>query len=257
MTQSGETQALVFKIKHDEKPISDKHWRRYVKLAGNKKLSDIPGEINFCIQKQLQNQLEEHVCGSISYIEAGYDLDHFLIAIQLPLAQFERLYNLAEKNRTPLYIVLNIPELSYGDSPDGDDKYWDQNNKPSMAVAGFSFVVDFEDALAKAEQQNLEDQPIDSSQTNRYTESFEAGMPWYDKVAIRLQRMTKDSEAGKLGQTAYSDQRIRMSIVHTREDMVLMVAYLSALNTQLQGLKRLIAFLVVLIALMLINDLVN
>lgn len=72
-------------------------------------------------------------------------------------------------------------------------------------------------------------------------------MAWWNDKAANLQAGVR---AGELDQYAeYSDEELRRAVAHTREDVVLLVGHLDAVNTQLWTIKLL---LVVIAVLMLI-----
>lgn len=70
-------------------------------------------------------------------------------------------------------------------------------------------------------------------------------MSEYDERAGRLQDMNRITEGEKGEQ--YDEAVVRRSIVYTREDITMVVSYLSSLNQQLATLRR-IAWLLVALA---------
>lgn len=58
----------------------------------------------------------------------------------------------------------------------------------------------------------------------------------YDQRAATLQDMNRESEAAKGDQ--YDEDTVRRSIVYSREDITLLVSYLSSLNQQAASLRR-------------------
>ncbi len=71
-------------------------------------------------------------------------------------------------------------------------------------------------------------------------------MAWWDALAEDLQRRGRESEAEK-GEE-YSDADARRAAVYTREDLILAVSQLSALNLQLSRLHRTLKVLVAIAA---------
>ena len=76
-------------------------------------------------------------------------------------------------------------------------------------------------------------------------------MSEYDERAGRLQQMNRTSEEEK-GED-YDESVVRRSIVYTREDITLVVSYLSSVNQQLTGLRRIGWAIVVLAAVSVIQ----
>jgi len=71
---------------------------------------------------------------------------------------------------------------------------------------------------------------------------------WEDRASILLDAVRKDEE--ELA-AVYDVDHVNRSIVHTREDMVLVVSYLNAVNKQLAQLRHtraLLSIIVVLVA---------
>jgi hypothetical protein len=66
-----------------------------------------------------------------------------------------------------------------------------------------------------------------------------------DSEAAALQQMTIDSEDEK-GLT-YSSEEVGRATVHTRQDVILLVSHISALNRQIGSIK------IVLLAILLVN----
>jgi hypothetical protein len=59
------------------------------------------------------------------------------------------------------------------------------------------------------------------------------GWSWYDRKAARLQSSVRSDPPPMAN---YTDEQTRQAVVHTREDVVLLVSYLSSLNVQMQRL---------------------
>lgn len=82
-------------------------------------------------------------------------------------------------------------------------------------------------------------------------------MRWWDKRAGDLQRDVKQGEgaAGSVlgirspGAIVYEDDDIKTAIVHARQDIVLLVSYLSSVNQQLSTIKYLLAAVIIGLAL--------
>lgn len=84
-------------------------------------------------------------------------------------------------------------------------------------------------------------------------------MGWWDERAGALQRSVRAEET--MDDTEHDDAAVRRSVVHAREDIVLIVSLLSSVNAQLEQVRRLLlivagaigAALVVLLVLHLIR----
>lgn len=72
-------------------------------------------------------------------------------------------------------------------------------------------------------------------------------MSWWDDKAGRLQRGVRSDEAKQRDVMDYDSQHVRQSIVHVREDVVLLVAHVGAVNSQLRTIKWLLLILAVLV----------
>ena len=70
-------------------------------------------------------------------------------------------------------------------------------------------------------------------------------MSEYDKKAGQLQSMTRNYERSSAQE--YNPVQVRQAVVHGREDIVLLVSYLSSANEQLTSIRRLLLILVVLL----------
>lgn len=69
-------------------------------------------------------------------------------------------------------------------------------------------------------------------------------MSWWSEKAWRIQRGVREDEEKQRNIQDYAEQHVRQSIVHTREDMVLLVGYLDAVNVQLRTIKWLLVIAV-------------
>lgn len=70
-------------------------------------------------------------------------------------------------------------------------------------------------------------------------------MSQYDKKAAELLSVTRESEAEKAHD--YETAHVRRSVVHSREDLILAVSYLSSMNEQLVWVRRFLAVIAVLL----------
>jgi hypothetical protein len=69
---------------------------------------------------------------------------------------------------------------------------------------------------------------------------------WWDQKAARLQQSVRADE--REGYDDYSDSDLKRSVVHAREDIILLVSHLSSVNRQLRAIKvTLLLLLLVLI----------
>lgn len=66
-------------------------------------------------------------------------------------------------------------------------------------------------------------------------------MSWWSEKAWRIQRGVREDELKQRDNRDYDEQHVRQSIVHSREDVVMLVAYADAVNTQLSTIKWLLA----------------
>jgi|TARA_B110000879_G_C10850103_1_gene385043 hypothetical protein len=63
-------------------------------------------------------------------------------------------------------------------------------------------------------------------------------MSWYEDKATELQRQVRWAEIDtKAGVNEYSESDVNLATVHMREDIVLLVSYLSSLNSQVRTIK--------------------
>jgi len=68
-----------------------------------------------------------------------------------------------------------------------------------------------------------------------------------DKSAADLQRMGRFTEGEQIKQGVdYSEQAVRMATVHTREDMVLVVSYLSGIAKDVRKIQQWVSALGIL-----------
>jgi hypothetical protein len=72
----------------------------------------------------------------------------------------------------------------------------------------------------------------------------------YDKEAGSLQSKVRASEVES--EVYYDENRVKKAIVHGREDIVLMVSYLSSVNEQLGEIRKLLWGLAALLAIIVI-----
>ena len=82
---------------------------------------------------------------------------------------------------------------------------------------------------------------------------LESVMNEYDKRAGELQAMNRESESTKLD--VYDISVVNRSIVCTREDMTMVVSYLSSLNQQVHSLRQVQWVLVALLAVLVLQRL--
>ena len=82
-----------------------------------------------------------------------------------------------------------------------------------------------------------------SKETQRF---MYAGMSWWMRDAAHLSHMGKASESEHCSD--YDSRTIKQSIVHTRQDLVLMVSLLDSVNKQLRWTRWLLGTVVALLA---------
>ena len=68
-------------------------------------------------------------------------------------------------------------------------------------------------------------------------------MTWWDEKAARLQDSVKAGEAKSAPLSHYNEDDVAQATVHGRQDIVLLVAQLSALNGQVRTIKWLLVFI--------------
>lgn len=76
-------------------------------------------------------------------------------------------------------------------------------------------------------------------------------MPWWDEKAIRWQERNRHGEIDR--DNDYSERATRRATVHTREDITMVVAYLSALNRQTATIKHILAAIALMVAYLAIR----
>ena len=72
----------------------------------------------------------------------------------------------------------------------------------------------------------------------------------YDEKAAQLQAMTRESESAK--EEDFTEAQIHRAIVSSREDIILLVSYLSSVNEQLTYIRWLLIVLIGLLGLIII-----
>ena len=70
-------------------------------------------------------------------------------------------------------------------------------------------------------------------------------MTWWDDKAVRWQQLNRRDEYEK--DDEYSEREARRAVVYTREDITMIVAYMSALNRQIAHIKILLAALLAVV----------
>jgi hypothetical protein len=70
-------------------------------------------------------------------------------------------------------------------------------------------------------------------------------MTWWDDKAVRWQERTRSDEIDRGND--YSESVVRRATVHTREDIIMVVALLSALNRQASTIKIVLVILTIAI----------
>ena len=71
------------------------------------------------------------------------------------------------------------------------------------------------------------------------------GKTWWDRFAGKVQKRIRDGEREDVNY--YEDEEVKQSIVHTREDVVMLVCHLSSVNRQLQNITILLSVVVFLL----------
>ena len=81
------------------------------------------------------------------------------------------------------------------------------------------------------------------------------GISKYDTLAGELQRGVRDDETKQrdLGVADYDSVQVRQAIVHTRQDLVLVVSHLSSLNKQIAVIRNLLWLIAFLLIISLIS----
>lgn len=73
-------------------------------------------------------------------------------------------------------------------------------------------------------------------------------MSWWDDKAARLQASVRSAERDMPEIDMYEDQEIKRAVLHTREDIVMVLSLLSSLNGQIRTVQWLLAVIVALLA---------
>jgi hypothetical protein len=73
-------------------------------------------------------------------------------------------------------------------------------------------------------------------------------MAWWMQRAARLQEGVRNDERCDAAFSVYGEEEVARATVHTRQDLVLIVSYLSSANEQLATIRWLLMGLVVLVA---------
>jgi hypothetical protein len=76
-------------------------------------------------------------------------------------------------------------------------------------------------------------------------------MTWWSEKAGNLQQGVIAGEAGHTNE--FYDDEVRRAVVHGRQDIVLLVGHLDAVNIQLRTIKVLLAFIAVLLLVIVIR----
>lgn len=76
---------------------------------------------------------------------------------------------------------------------------------------------------------------------------------WWDELAVTAQREITREDEGSSNFDGLESYRIKRAILHTRYDMMMVIAYLSAANRQLNDLKRIGWSLIALFVILLIT----
>jgi hypothetical protein len=66
---------------------------------------------------------------------------------------------------------------------------------------------------------------------------------WWDQKAARLQQSVRADEREM--EVDFSDSDLKRSVVHAREDIILLVSHLSSVNRQLRAIKVTLLLLLV------------
>jgi hypothetical protein len=72
-------------------------------------------------------------------------------------------------------------------------------------------------------------------------------MAWWDEKADRLQQSVISADIENLHKFQHDDDHVRSSVVHARQDMVLLVSQRSSLNKQVRTVKILLAAIAILL----------
>jgi hypothetical protein len=76
-------------------------------------------------------------------------------------------------------------------------------------------------------------------------------MPWFDDKAGSLQSSVRLTELDK--GLDYPEEDVRRATVHTRDDVVMLVSYLSSANWQLRSVRRLLMLIAVLLTVVILK----
>lgn len=73
---------------------------------------------------------------------------------------------------------------------------------------------------------------------------------YYSEKAAQLQSSIRESERNDV--LEYDEAQVRQAIVHSRQDIVLIVSYIASLNEQMIGVRRLLLIVVILLLAILV-----
>jgi hypothetical protein len=73
-------------------------------------------------------------------------------------------------------------------------------------------------------------------------------MSLYDQKAAELQSAVIHSESKKVYSIAYDEETTKQSIVHARQDIVLLVSHLSSINDQMASIRCLLLLILCALA---------
>ena len=76
---------------------------------------------------------------------------------------------------------------------------------------------------------------------------------WWDKEASEIQAQVRASERETQGHFLHSPDAVRTAVIHTREDVVLLVVHLSSINLQLSRIVKLLFVLVIVLFIIAVN----
>jgi hypothetical protein len=78
---------------------------------------------------------------------------------------------------------------------------------------------------------------------------------WWDQKAARLQRSARADE--REGYDDFSDSDVRRSVVHAREDIIMLVSHVSSVNRQLRAIKVTLLLLLLVVIYIAVRHLLT
>ncbi len=157
LVSSKEEPYLSFRVRPEEP------WRNHVKLATGEKFQELKGHV-YLSRRDPPSDVKPvpkvnflgtpspdettPVIGQLAYFEgANDDFDHYAAGYTAELwitpSKFDELLAVARIGKMPVSISIELAGdgITYGNSPDGSDKDWDNKAHPYVPIIGASFAL--------------------------------------------------------------------------------------------------------------------